>query len=358
MYHGGMDARSNARISGPGARIVRTEDPPNEELDPSRLGSLLTPTEDFYLRCHGAIPGIEPSSWRLGVGGLVERELGLDLDDLARLPQVDAIVTLECAGNRRTLQRPVPGGVPWVEGAVSTARWGGVRLAEVLALAGVGAGAAHVRLRGADRCRTGAGTVPFARSIALPVALEGEALLALRMNGAPLPRAHGAPARLVVPRHYGMDSVKWLTAITLSAEPEEGPFQRDDYRLWYGDGERGEEIGPVRVASAIAHPRPGMVLRSGRIVVRGAAWTGTGTVNAVELSADGGSTWEPARLLGEAVPGAWRLWEYEWEARPGTHTLGARASDTAGHRQPAALPPNRKGYANNFVVPVTVQVAD
>lgn len=339
----------------PEGRIIRTEDPPNQEFDLTRLTDPVTPNDQFYVRCHGDVPATSPA-WRVTVLGLVERPLSLSLDELRALPQAEAVVTLECAGNRRTLQRPTPGGVAWQEGAVSTARWRGVRLAEILARAGVHPDARHVRLVGADRCDSDDAEVPFARSIPIERARTGGALLALTMNGEPLPTLHGAPVRAVVPQVYAMDSVKWLRTIELARDPEPGPFQSEDYQLWYGSSPVGEEIGPLRVASVIASPRPPRELRAGRQRIRGAAWTGSGTVVDVQVSTDAGATWRPARLLGEATPGAWVLWETEWTAVPGEHTLLARAMDSAGNRQPDALPPNRKGYANNFVVPVTVRV--
>jgi DMSO/TMAO reductase YedYZ molybdopterin-dependent catalytic subunit len=167
---------------------------------------------------------------------------------------------------------------------------------------------------------------------------------------------HGAPVRLVVPRFYAMDSVKWLRTIELARDPEPGPYQSEDYQLWYGNADVGEEIGPMRVASVIAEPRPAAEVHAGHQRIRGAAWTGSGTIVDVQVSSDAGASWRPARLQGEAIPGAWMLWEAEWTAVPGEHTLMARATDSAGNRQPDALPPNRKGYANNFVVPVTVRV--
>jgi DMSO/TMAO reductase YedYZ molybdopterin-dependent catalytic subunit len=339
-----------------GGRLVRTDNPPNEELDVRTLREWLTPNDQFYVRCHGDVPSPEPA-WRVEIRGLVERPTALDLDALHAMPQAEIVATLECAGNRRTLQTPVPGGVPWVEGAVSNARWAGVPFATVLARVGVRPEARYVRLIGGDRCSTGAGDAPFARSIPVDVARRSSALLALSMNAAPLPRIHGAPVRAVVPTHYAMDSVKWLRVIELADAPEPGPFQAEDYKLWFGDDAEGEEIGPVRVASVIAEPRGNRPVRAGAVTIRGAAWTGTGVVSGVDVSTDGGRSWRAAQLVGEAVPGAWQFWEIDWVATPGSHTLLARASDTFGNRQPDALRPNRKGYANNFVVPTPVRVS-
>jgi DMSO/TMAO reductase YedYZ molybdopterin-dependent catalytic subunit len=340
----------------PEGRIVRTAEPRNDEFDLGRLDSVITPNAQFYIRSHGSVPDLDPATWRLAVTGLVERPLSLSLADLRRMQPAEDTVTLECAGNRRTFQDPIPGGVPWQDGAVSTARWGGVPLAALLRQAGVKPEATHVLLEGADTCPTDSGPTVFARTIPLDLALDTETLLALTMNGEPLPRDHGAPARVAVPRYYAMNSIKWLTRINVQAEAHTGHFQTKDYLLWYADDDPGREIGPVRVIATIAGPRPGSRLPAGRTRVHGAAWTGAGTVERVEVSTDSGSTWHPARFTSEAVPGVWRLWEHDWEAQPGDHTLMARATDSSGGSQPASLPPNRKGYANNFVLPVPVRV--
>jgi DMSO/TMAO reductase YedYZ molybdopterin-dependent catalytic subunit len=151
----------------PEGRIVRVADPQNEEFDFGRLDGPITPTDQFYIRSHGPTPPLDRDTWRLEVGGMVERPLTLSLADLQAMPDVEEVATLECAGNRRTFQDPVPGGVPWQDGAISTARWGGVPLAAILGRSGLQPGARHVLLQGADTCPTDAGPRPFARSIPL-----------------------------------------------------------------------------------------------------------------------------------------------------------------------------------------------
>jgi DMSO/TMAO reductase YedYZ molybdopterin-dependent catalytic subunit len=337
-------------------RIVRTTVPPNEELDFARLEGLITPLHEFYVRSHGELPALA-GEWRLEVGGLVEAPRTFTLEELARLPQVARIATLECAGNRRTFQRPVPGGVAWEDGAISTALWTGVLLDEVLARVAPLPGAQHVVLGGADECRPeDAPAERFERSVPLPRASQAGALLAFGMNGVPLPPLHGRPIRAIVPGHYAMDSVKWLARLTLSPAPSPGYYQARDYRLYDAEHPEGEEMPPVRVCAAIARPRAGAALARGAHRIEGAAWTGTGHVAGVEVSTDAGRTWQAARLDPAALPGVWRLWSLPWDAPPGKHVLLARARDTAGHVQPMARAPNLKGYANNAVygVPVTV----
>lgn len=340
----------------PEGRIVRVVDPQNEEFDVRRLDQVLTPNDQFYIRTHGNTPDLDPTSWRLAVTGLVERPLSLALADLQAMQRRDETATLQCAGDRRTFQDPVPGGVPWRDGAVSTARWGGVPLAAVLRQAGIRPAGTYVVLEGADTAPTDAGRATFARALPIDLALAESTLIALTMNGEPLPREHGAPARVVVPRYYAMNSIKWLTRLHVQAEPFTGHFQVNDYRLWYGDDDPGTDLPPQRVMSVIAAPRGEQPIPAGRTRIHGAAWTGTGTVQQVEVSPDGGRSWQPATFTSEATPGVWRLWECWWDATPGEHTLLSRAADSEGNRQPDALPPNRKGYANNFVLPIAVKV--
>lgn len=337
-------------------RIVRMVQPRNDEFDFGRLDSVVTPNDEFYVRSHGDVPEIDPTTWRLDVTGLVDTSLSLSLDDLKEMEQQQGTITLECAGNRRTFQDPVPGGVPWQDGAISTARWSGVSLAAVLRRAGVKPEGKHILLEGVDVCPTDSGPTIFARSIPAEVALQDSTLLALSMNGEPLPKEHGAPVRVALPSYYAMNSVKWLARINVQAEPHTGHFQVNDYQIWLSDDAPGADIGPVRVTSTIASPRPGAAVKRGRTRIHGAAWTGTGTVTRVEVSTDGGKSWQDAAFSTEAHPGTWRLWQLDWDAPAGEHTLMARATDTAGNTQPDSLPPNRKGYANNFVLPITVRV--
>jgi DMSO/TMAO reductase YedYZ molybdopterin-dependent catalytic subunit len=339
----------------PEGRIVRLAEPQNEEFDLGRLSGPITPNEQFYVRSHGPVPAIDPASWRLTVDGLVDQPLSLSLDDLRSMLRRDETATLECAGNRRTFQQPIPPGVPWQDGAVSTALWEGIPLAAVLDRARVSDSARHVLLEGADLCPTDAGPALFARSIPLELARDPGTLLAYSMNGVPLPPEHGAPVRVVVPRYYAMNCVKWVTRITATTVPHTGYFQANDYLLWFSEDDPGREIGPVRVMATIGRPRPGTTLAVGRTTIAGAAWTGTGAIERVEISTDGGQTWSPASLGEPSAPGVWRLWTHEWDVTPGAHTLMARATDSEGNTQPDSLPPNRKGYANNVVLRIPVE---
>jgi DMSO/TMAO reductase YedYZ molybdopterin-dependent catalytic subunit len=197
----------------------------------SLMGGAVMPNAHFYVRNHFQIPKLDPSIWRLNVGGLVERPLSLGLLDLKNMRSQTLVVTLECAGNGRSLLDPPIEGEKWDLGAVSTAEWTGVPLAEVLERAGIKAGTCEVLFRGVDR-----GTVPgrtgpihFERSLTLNAASGSEILLAYAMNGEPLPIQHGYPLRVIVPGWYAVTSVKWLTEIEVIDKPFTGHYQTDVY---------------------------------------------------------------------------------------------------------------------------------
>jgi DMSO/TMAO reductase YedYZ molybdopterin-dependent catalytic subunit len=225
--------------------------------------------------------------------------------------------------------------------------------------------AVEVVLEGADRGEPGneprpPGAIHFARSLPLDKARRPETLLAWAMNGKSLPPDHGFPLRAVVGGWYGMASVKWLTRLVVVERPFRGYWQTVDYAVWRrrGDEPSLEAITAMEVKASIARPVEGEVLAAGRDHrVRGAAWSGEAEVTKVEVSTDAGRTWSAARLLGEAVPFAWRLWEYDWR-RPalGKHTLVARATDTRGRTQPLERDPGRRSYVINHLRPTAVEV--
>ena len=174
----------------------------------------VTPIGLHYLLTHYDIPKVDATTWRLEVGGLVERPLSLSLDELRARPTVEVAVTMECAGNGRALVEPHVVSQPWLLEAVGTARWRGVPVAELLDEAGVRDGVVEALFTGLDRGVEGGEEQAYERSLPLGD-LAGDALLAYEVNGVPLPPQHGYPIRLVVPGWYGMTSVKWLSRITL-----------------------------------------------------------------------------------------------------------------------------------------------
>ncbi len=314
---------------------------------------------------HYDIPVVDPDAWRLRVGGHAGRERSLSLADLRSMPAQTLAVTLECAGNGRAGLSPRPVSQPWLLEAVGTAEWTGVPLVSLLDEAGMDDGAVEVLFEGLDRGFEGGEHQRYARSLSLTDARREEVLLAYAMNGQPLPPQHGFPLRLVVPGWYGMTSVKWLERITLLDEPFGGYQQAQSYRVRQAPGEAGEAVTRMLPRSLMAAPGvPDFAtrerrLKTGRCTVLGRAWSGLGTVERVEVSADAGVSWSDARLGEQASAWAWRAWEWDWEpSEPGPYELCCRATDSAANQQPLEAPWNLGGYCNNSVQRVPVVVGE
>ena len=344
-------------------RRVVTESPDAREALLPSLDSWATPTERFYARSHFSDIPQGDAAWRLIVDGEVDHPLNLSLQDLASMPARSMAATLECAGNSRSYMTPPAEGIGFLHGAVGNAEWTGVSLEDLLSRAGPRRGAVEVLCEGADvgeeEEEGETVEVRFARSLPLEKAMHRDTLVAYRMNREPLRPVHGYPLRLVVPGWYGMASVKWLRRLTLLAEPFEGFFQSRRY-VYIPSGEaqpRWEPVTSLKVKSLITMPRHGEVVRRGGYTVEGAAWSGEGPIARVELSIDGGESWREAELFGPEAPGAWRRWRLRWDAATSGHfVLMSRATDSAGNTQPIKVPWNFRGYANNSVHSIAVEV--
>jgi sulfite oxidase len=337
--------------------IVYGTEPYNAETPgPALAERTLTPIETFYARNHGPIPEIDPDEWCVELTGLLDRPLTLSLAQLrAGFAHHELIATVQCAGNRRAgllAVRPIPGEAPWGAGAISTARWTGVSLADILAEAGPRHDAAHVEFTAPDVAADARPPEPYGSSIPLSKATAGEVLLAWAMNDRPLPPVHGGPVRVVVPGYIGARSVKWVNRITVRDRPSGNYFQAVRYRLLPADADPGEgfPLGPVAINADILTPVDGTVLPAGPVTVSGYAYGGEYRgVARVDVSADEGRTWRQADLDPAPGPWAWRLWRTVLDLPAGAVTVTARAWDTAAGCQPecAASLWNPGGYANN-----------
>jgi DMSO/TMAO reductase YedYZ molybdopterin-dependent catalytic subunit len=346
--------------------IVRQTQPQNLEMPFDTLSSWAVPNERFYVRSHFAVPAIDPKAFKLVVEGHVENRLELSLDEVKKLKAETMPLLVECAGNTRAALVPTARGLQWGNGAAGNADWTGVPLSVLLDRAKPKAGALEVILAGADKGALTAdpatpGAIHFSRSLPLAKARKPEVLVAWGMNGADLPPAHGFPLRAVVGGWYGMASVKWLNRIVVTDRPYKGYFQTMDYAYFVRKiGEEPEVVPVTEIQPKAAIARPGLheVVPAGKpYTVFGAAWAGEGKVAKVEVSADGGKTWRPAKLDADARPFCWVTWKYDWTpAEKGAVKLVARCTDETGTTQPERRDPDRRSYMINHLAPVEVLV--
>jgi DMSO/TMAO reductase YedYZ molybdopterin-dependent catalytic subunit len=350
-------AQGAAPVPGKARLIVRSPRPLNLETPLGELTAEITPTELFFVRNNYDGPEIDPARYALRVDGEVDSPLTLGLEDLRRMEQVTQTVTLECAGNGRSFHKPPASGIQWERGAVGTAVWRGVRLADVLRMAKPRPTARHVVPDGNDAPPTPQAP-DFIRSHPVWKAMEPHTMIALEMNGEPVPHLHGGPARLLVPGWVGSASIKWLTRLTLADTEWNGPFMQRSYRSpRVDDPAQTYSLQSLECKSVIIAPADGAQLAAGPRTVGGFAWAGEGTIVAVDVSTDGGQTWKPATLAGPEHRYAWRRWELAWTATAGAHTLMARASDSLGRHQPASRPRDPQGYRWNVIHAIRVNVA-
>lgn len=351
----GVAMADSLRRSRAGLTMIQPE-PFNAEAPPSALAGDITPTDLHYIRSNFPLPAHDRV---LAVSGAVGNAMTLTLDDLRAMPAVEQAVTLECAGNGRLAQAPLPVGEPWGNYAVSTARWTGALLHQVLAQARPENEAVEVVFEGADHGRYyHYEDIGFARSLPYAYAADPAAgiLIAYEMNGQPLNPDHGAPFRMIVPHYYGVASVKWLKRIDVSTQPYHGEFQSHHYMYDWPD-RPAEPVTFMRPRAQITDPAPHAKIPAGPYTVRGKAWSGTGPVTSVEVSLTGEGDWHRARLALPAGQYEWQDWSFDWQAAgAGRHTLRARATDVAGNTQPEVPVWNRLGYGNNAVEVIYIVV--
>jgi len=322
----------------------------------------LTPAGLHYLLIHYDIPAVDPEAWRLEIGGAVAEPLGLSLEDLRSRPAMTAPVTLECAGNGRTLYHDRPISQPWQLEAVGTASWTGTPLAPLLDEAGLTGDAVDVVFTGLDRGIEDGEERAYERALPIAEARRDGVILAYEMNGQPLLPQHGAPVRLIVPGWYGMAHVKWLASIRAIDTPFDGYQNSVAYRFRRDDDDAGIPLDRIRPRALMvppglpSFPARDRSLRAGRVVLEGRAWSGGGSIAGVEVSTDGGATWHGAELAPALGEHAWRGWTYAWDAAPGEHELACRATDVSGATQPDEAEFNTGGYVNDAIQRVRVTV--
>ena len=301
--------------------------PAGVDLRRPDLAPFVTSGRDFYLIDTAlSVPQVDPATWTLRIHGRVRKPLTITFAELLRRPMVERYITLACVSNE------VGGSL------IGNARWLGVSIQDLLAEAGPLDGADQVVSRSVDGFTAGTPTEAL---------LDGrDALLAVGMNGGPLPVKHGFPVRMVVPGLYGyVSATKWLAELELTSFAD-----FDAYWIRRGWAQRA----PIKTQSRIDTPRDGASPKRGRVVVAGVAWAQHRGISKVEVRVDDGP-WQEARLAAVPSIDTWRQWSYEWDAPPGRHRLTVRATDNAGQTQPEAeQPPVPDGATGWHHVDVTV----
>jgi len=395
----------------PGLRILSPEPENAEAASHSTYTNMITQAEEFYIRNHYPTPEIDESEWTVTLDGLVESDVELSMEELkTEFPTETVFHTMQCSGNGRSYFDPQVGGNQWSFGAVGNAEWTGVPISAVLE--------AYGAETGDDKWLTVmGGEAPdgqdiFTRSIPMAKVME-DGMLAFEMNGRPIPPEHGFPVRLVVPGWYGNNNVKWVSRMHVmdmmvypneTWEPEGGRlythWQQYSYRIFGNDVEGpnfleeiaefdtqaqmdGDEVAhpylyDQLVKSIVGYPTDGATVShgvDGSIEIIGVAWAGDDALDTVEVSTDGGETWNEAEFMRPDIgPYSWRLFRYVWDPDSGDYTVVSRATDENGYTQPATIseqdadaanqarimndeyPWNQKGYGNNAYMPHGVDV--
>jgi len=288
----------------------------------------LTPSSLHYERHHSGIPDIDPAQHRLVIHGMVDRPLSLSVADIRRLPSISRVMVLECGGNSGSEWAATTG--PDVQrsfGLVSCSEWTGVSLALLLKEVGVRPGASWVIAEGADACR-------MMRSVPLAQAMD-DALVAYGQNGEALRPAQGYPLRLLLPGWEGNTNVKWLHSLKLTDQAYMARDETAKYSDLMPDGKARIFTYRMEAKSIITFPSGGQTLAGpGLYELTGLAWSGSGRIERVEITTDGGKTWVNAQLQGPRLPIAWTRFRLPWRFEGREAVIASRATDETGYVQP------------------------
>lgn len=296
---------------------------PLQELD-----GVVTPASLYFERHHNGVPAIDPSRHRLLIHGLVERPLILSMDELKRFPSVSRLVFIECSGNSAPEWR-VPTGqtAQQTHGLTSTSEWTGVRLSTVLTEVGAKSDATWMLAEGSDAA---------AMTRSLPLAdMREDALLCYAQNGEALRPEQGYPLRLIIPGWEGNTCIKWLRRLKLGTAPFMTREETSQYTDLMPDGSARQFTMVMEAKSVITTPSGGQKIEPGFIEVRGLAWSGRGSVTKVEVSTDGGGSWEQAQLQEPVLPKCHTRFRFSWRWYGGEAILQSRCIDETGYVQPS-----------------------
>ena len=352
--------------------IVLNDRPWNVEALAHHLDDAVTPASKMFIRNNGLIPtDVDPAKWTLTIDGeSVAQSKIYTLQDLkTKFKPSTYQLTLECGGNGRGEFNPPASGNQWGVGAVSCARWTGVRMRDLLNDVGLKSDAVYIGYYGSDLHLSGdVNKDSISRGVPLAKALQDETLLAYQMNGEDIPLIHGFPLRLVAGGWPASSSGKWVKRIVVRNKIHDGEkMGGDSYRMPCKPVAPGAEVSDedmciiesMPVKSIITYPKSGAIINGGKkLALRGHAWAGELEVKEMHLSFDFGATWKQCRLTSPANRLAWQQWDIDIQLpQMGYYELWARATDSMGNAQPMVVPGwNPKGYLNNACHRIAVKV--
>lgn len=363
-----------ARFPEKAQLIMLTDRPPLLETPLFYFKEMLTPNDAFFVRWHyaGIQTSVDPKRFTLTVNGLVNKPFSFGLEDLRKQFEPASITAVcQCSGNSRRRMQPQVAGGQWGEGAMGNARWTGVRLKDLLNKVGIKSGAVEVAFAGTDEAPL-SNMPKFRKSLKAEHALSDEVIVAYEMNGAPLPVLNGFPLRLVVPGWYATYWVKALHEITVLPQPLDNFWMKTAYRI-PNNADATElpdtlatdtvPINKLNLRSIFVTPEANATFKAGAEVgFRGLAFDGGSGIKQVDVSVDGGKTWQKASLdatdLGKY---SWRQWSFAWHPdltrdKAGKHTLAVRATNNAGDVQTSDPQWNRSGYMRNVIEQLEVNL--
>lgn len=352
--------------------VLLNDKPWNMEARAHLLNDAITPNKYMFIRNNGIVPeSIDASNWTLTIDGeSVKQEKTYTLDALkSKFKSHTYQLTLECGGNGRSEFDPPAKGNQWTVGAVSCAKWTGVRLRDVLEDVGIKSNAVYIGYHGADlHLSRNPNLQPISRGVPMTKALQDETLIAYAMNGEDIPLVHGYPLRLVAGGWPASVSGKWINRISVRNKIHDGEkMEGSSYRVPCETVAPGDKVADenmciiesMPVKSLITSPKSGAIIELGsNFRLSGHAWAGELAVSQMEFSIDFGSSWQPCSLKRPVNRLAWQRFEAAVNfPKKGYYEVWARATDSEGKKQPMVLPGwNPKGYLNNACHRIAVKV--
>ena len=350
---------------------ILNDRPINAETPPHLLDDLITPTKRHFVRNNGTIPNLskeEIKNWSLSIEGNVQKTKNYSINDLKnKFEGVTKALQLECGGNGRAFFKPPASGNQWSYGAISCSEWTGVKLADVIKASGIKRSTIYTGHFGTDIHLSGDETIsPLSRGVPINKALDENNIIAFAMNGKNIPIIHGAPLRLICPGWPGSTSQKWLNKIELLDHVHDGTkMTGKSYKVPKLPVKPGSKVAindlkiieSMPIKSLITFPKTGLQLNSLSLNVRGHAWAGDKRVKDVKISIDYGATWIEANLSNPVNTYAWQNWGLKINfPSKGYFEIWSKASDEQNISQPLDISWNPKGYLNNTVHRIYVNI--